>query len=353
MAGSLKNHLLLLAGRNLTPYNGDVTFNQPEGLKTPFLPHYNQFILPHLAEYENKRINALKSYRKRIPLGVLAFIAVTIASVLLIKYLKDHHIQQPKDFNGWIIGGAAMLCAGIYYTVTAPIKGYLADIKREIFPHIFSYFGEEYSYDPAGRNIFSGFWKKSDIVPDYDKVVTEDYVSGKHSDVAIELSEVNIQKKVKTKNGYRYQTMFKGLAVLLSMNKNFSGKTVVKKDAGIIGNWVRDKFNDTERVKLEDPIFEKKFEVFSSDQIEARYILTTSFMERLLKLSDIFGDGKIQCSFFDEKLFIMINSKKDRFESGSVFVPVTFQEAINNILGGMNEIFSIIETLKLNQRIGL
>lgn len=36
-------------------------------------------------------------------------------------------------------------------------------------------------------------------------------------------------------------------------------------------------------VRLEDPEFEKIFVVYSSDEVEARYILSTSFMERLVE----------------------------------------------------------------------
>ncbi len=93
--------------------------------------------------------------------------------------------------------------------------------------------------------------------------------------------------------------------ILLDMNKNFSGKTIVKRDTGIIGNWFTKKFRRKldsyasrskllKSVKLEDPIFEKKFEVYSSDQVEARYLLTTSFMERILELSNLFSENKLK-----------------------------------------------------------
>jgi hypothetical protein len=134
------------------------------------------------------------------------------------------------------------------------------------------------------------------------------------------------------------------------MNKPFIGKTIVKADAGIIGNLFGGMFEKLQKVKLEDPIFEKKFEVYSSDQIEARYLLSTSFMDRLLQLSKLFDNAKIQCSFFENTLFMMIPSNKNYFEMSSIFVPATFEEDINTIMEEMNLIFQIIDILKLNEK---
>lgn len=100
-------------------------------------------------------------------------------------------------------------------------------------------------------------------------------------------------------------------------------------------------------------MFEKQFEVYSNNQVEARYLLTTSFMERLLRLSDLLGSNHIQCSFYDDKLLLMVPSSYNRFETSSIYVPATFVGDINTILSEMKLIFEIIDILKLNQRIGL
>ena len=68
-----------------------------------------------------------------------------------------------------------------------------------------------------------------------------------------------------------------------------------------------------EKVSLEDPKFENIFEVFTNYRIEARYLLTTSFMEQHLALSDVFEGKGVQCSFSKKRLFIMILSDEDFF----------------------------------------
>ena len=137
------------------------------------------------------------------------------------------------------------------------------------------------------------------------------------------------------------------------MNKPFAGKTVVKKDAGKIGNWLNGTFKGLQKVQLEDPTFEKQFEVYASDQVEARYLLTTSFMERLLQLGALFQSANIQCMFYDRRLLLMIPAKTDRFATGSISQPATFQQETRTILAEMQLIFQMIDILKLNQRTGL
>ena len=44
-------------------------------------------------------------------------------------------------------------------------------------------------------------------------------------------------------------------------------------------------------MKLENPDFEKTFDVYSTDQIEARYLLSPSMMERLLALEMCIRDS--------------------------------------------------------------
>ena len=127
----------------------------------------------------------------------------------------------------------------------------------------------------------------------------------------------------------------------------------MRKDSGLIGNWFRKTISSLENVKLEDPTFEKKFEVFSNDQIEARYLLTVSFMERLNELAEVFGGKTNQCCFFRNELLIMIPIKQDMFEPGSIFEPEDFVDDSKSLLKELNLIFGIVDILKLNMKINL
>ncbi len=167
--------------------------------------------------------------------------------------------------------------------------------------------------------------------------------------VGIKLMEANMTKN----RGKNTIIVFKGIFIELDMNKNFSGNTIIMTESGKVGNWLAHNVKSLKRARLEDPVFEKQFEVYSNNQVEARYLLTPSFMERLLELVKLYDTSDVQCSFYENKLLIMIDSGREHFVMSSIFHPVTFVEEIKSILSEMSLIFQIIEVLKLDQKTGL
>ena len=198
----------------------------------------------------------------------------------------------------------------------------------------------------------------TELIPKHDTEIAEDHIVGTYKEIKIDLFETQLSRKVKYKdsNGNtstRLKTVFDGLILELSMNKSFGGKTVVKKDSGTVGNWFIKKSTSLKKVKLEDPIFEKMFEVYSDDQVEARYLLTVTFIERLKELVENFGGKSIQCCFYNNKLLMMIPIEKDLFETGSIYEAEDFIDDSKSLLKELSQIFSIIDTLKLNMEINL
>ncbi len=95
------------------------------------------------------------------------------------------------------------------------------------------------------------------------------------------------------------------------------------------------------------------FEVYSDDQVEARYLLTVTFIERLKELVENFGGKSIQCCFYNNKLLMMIPIEKDLFETGSIYEAEDFIDDSKSLLKELSLIFNIIDTLKLNMKINL
>ncbi len=150
---------------------------------------------------------------------------------------------------------------------------------------------------------------------------------------------------------YVSQSGFRGVFVEFDMNKNFEGHTFVLERAmtnrGI--KFDRSKFED---VILEDPSFMQKYEVYSDNQVEARYVLTTGFIERFLNMKMAFRAKYIRASFKDGKIIIAIDAGRDLFQMANLSKDSdadTFTELFDEILS----IIELINVLKLNQHIGL
>ena len=106
-------------------------------------------------------------------------------------------------------------------------------------------------------------------------------------------------------------------------------------------------------IVLEDNSFHKKFYVEASDQIEARYILTPSFMERLKNLQTAFGAKNITCMIEGSQITFAIKTNRDLFEIGNLNIPVTSIEQVKQFYDEITAICDIIDHFKLNERTGL
>ena len=145
---------------------------------------------------------------------------------------------------------------------------------------------------------------------------------------------------------------FKGIIVEFDIKKKFKGHTI------IFGNDEENFFVKKfltlayEKVELEDVEFNKKFSVYTTDQIEARYLLTTKFMDKLKNLKHNYSSKYIRASFKDGNLVLAIQSNKDLFRVGSVWHktnPKMYQAMFLELIS----ILQIIDTLNLDSNTGL
>ena len=108
-----------------------------------------------------------------------------------------------------------------------------------------------------------------------------------------------------------------------------------------------DCYKTFEKVILEHPKFNKHYNVYCSDQVEARYMLSPVFMERFYNLEKTFNAKNIKCSFFEDKLIIAIETKKDLYELGSLFKSVKDSSNVYRFYKEVKSILDIIDVLKL------
>ena len=324
------------------------SFEENEPFEKGFENHYKKHLQNKVVKFEQDRIKALKVARKNaficIPIMLIIPFGIPHLLYIWINIFGDNYLE----FLFFII---LIVYGMLIWFITNSMTLYQETIKTEIFPNILSFFGDfEYNHETQKS---AGSYEYSGLIPNFQRETSEDHISGKYKGVHIDLFETELEKRVKTKKSSYYKTIFRGILITLSMNKKFNGKTVVRKDSGIIGNWFKKKFSSLKNVKLEDPNFEKMFEVYSDDQVEARYLLTVTFMERLKELADTFGGKSIQCCFYNKELFMMIPIKKNMFEPGSIYEPEDFIDDSKSLIKELNLLFNIIDQLKLNMKINL
>lgn len=228
---------------------------------------------------------------------------------------------------------------------------YKSKIKSLVYPKLFSFWGDftyrgkTYSKTKSIR----GYIESLDLFDSFNRYYADDFIDGNYNGLDVQIQETELTYVRGSGKNRTETTIFDGIFMMVDCNKKFNGATVIETDS-LLGNCFGK--SGLERVKLEDPVFEKYFEVYTTDQIEARYLLTTSFMNRLVQISSRFRDGKIICSFEKGQFNIGVKSSKNWFEI-SIFKKVTKLENFQKILLELASLLSIIDALKLENDIGV
>ena len=133
------------------------------------------------------------------------------------------------------------------------------------------------------------------------------------------------------------------------MNKKFNSHTVIKPN--MLGRFLAN--SELKHTVLEDTEFEKKYDVLTNNEVEARYLLTPSFMERLKNIQMSFMAYSTECAFYQDKLIIAIDNLQDKFHVGSIWKPLTDERQYFQMYEEIESIIKLIDHFKLDQKIGL
>ncbi|WP_215224681.1 DUF3137 domain-containing protein [Echinicola shivajiensis] len=107
---------------------------------------------------------------------------------------------------------------------------------------------------------------------------------------------------------------FRGMFCWLKFKKKLNGHTVVipNNTCTKLNRLISYNFTEEQRIRLEDPRFAEQFLVYSTDQIEARYVLSASLMERIVTLKEKFNQP-ILLSFQHQQLFLAVENEHGLF----------------------------------------
>ncbi len=264
--------------------------------------------------------------------------------------------------NEWIIFWLPSLMSIVmYYYVSLKWNVYRDAYKTQVVGKLLKTFNDSFEYSPNDhispeKYKVSGLYRRH-----YHRYNGEDYVRGVVGKTAIEFSELHTQYKTtrtdsKGKRRTTWHTIFKGVLFIADANKHFNGKTYITPDSEGFWSSVGKSLNNLlggsgfgERVAMEDPEFERHFEVYSDDQIEARYLISTSLMQRLVAFRKE-ANASVALSFVGDSLHIGIPSRKEYFEP-KLFQSAANFDAVKDIYQDLDFITGIVEDLALNTRI--
>ena len=276
--------------------------------KEPVRVDIDPHLAPILRELDVLRADISERVRARsvtrIPMGVLGGIGLGLVA------------QRADDPPG----GLAILIfmfigavAGEQWASYSLEKKYRRRYKDEVLPHLARGIGD-LTYRSASPERLDQFGA-SRILPDYDSIEVDDEIAGTHGGLPIEIIEVKLKRRVNKKT----RVVFDGLLVGITLPRSLTSTTLIATDRGAWENFKsRWRGGNMEVVRLEDPDFEERYEVYGTDQVEARALLTPAFMERFVKLATK-SDCGVPGAIADGNYLAVALPK--RFGMGDLFEP--------------------------------
>jgi len=369
-----------------------------------FYNNYVQEILPILKDLEETRLDTLNKFNKKS--FNLYCLPIIIIFCLLIISSFEYNSSLTECIQGALYPTLIipiLIFPFIYfYERSKENEKFTKTLKIKVFQKLLDklgnikWIGQHNNINTDTEQLSSKLLKKSGLFLHFNTRRTDDEFKGLYKNVPFVISETKMWT-INRKNQTVLYSTFEGIILSFKCNKKIKNRTIIstkgdltqknqKFITSIIFTWVISSpaikhlplhlaltlllvlfiilyliisiipVNEKEkldRVNLEDPCFSKRFDVFSSDQIEARYLITTSFMERFYNLKTTFGANKIKCSFFDDVLMIAIHTNKNLFEICSLFKSLKDPSSIKECYKEINSIYELIESLKLDEKTGL
>lgn len=306
-------------------------------------------ITPLNSRFEKKRREAIASYQDRLlsHSGPAAVVALSIVISLISSFGEQLTTSDRIQYVVLAIVGFGALA---HYYANRPVQAYRDDLRDNLFPIIVSHVDPTFTYRPTAPWTASDF-NKFGILPYFTSEKVEHYVSGTYKGVGIAMTGVKLVRR----SGKRSRVVFSGIVILLNTPRTIKSHVKVVRDMGFLGNigLLGVHSMSGQRVRLEDPQFEDIFEVFGTDQIEARAVLTTSFMERLKQLALVHGKNEFQCAFLGDQIGITQQIPGEFMTLSSAWREVDLARDFETVSQDVAIIKSIIDTLKINQTAGL
>jgi hypothetical protein len=268
-----------------------------------------------------------------------------------------------------LAGGISYMEFGVYYMLIYLVVGIFVlwlvnhffpqkrsrvDVVKSLFKYQVIYPSLQAAYSnvifKSNQRMGKATIKKSLLfMNDLDSVYGEDFFRFHINGLMMQFSEIRASKQIEIHHpGYIF--------ISVDFHKRFKTTCVVKQEAlGNLSN-VRKKIKtssvDTaERktlhlIKLEDSLFEDKFVVYGEDPVETRFILSPSFMQKMVELQAKFNK-RIEFSFVDSRMYIIIPHLWDLFEAESTPNNANYQ-LLKRKLKRIGDITDIVSELELD-----
>jgi hypothetical protein len=242
-------------------------------------------------------------------------------------------------------GLTIVFLGALWYWVTEPKRQYVKSYKKKILPQIAQTLGNLH-YIAKGKLIVDSL-KLSKIVPRYNRQECEDYFFGEYKGAKIELSEIKLEYESGSGDDKTVKTVFDGLVFLINVPKDIFGHTVLRPNQAGFFEWFSEKSLGLERANLVSPEFEDIYDVYTNDQVEARYLVHPKMIENFTALSKEYEGGRLSAEYYNGRLLLLLPSKAKHFEPAGIHIEATNIDTLIEMKHELISVLSIVDELEL------
>lgn len=360
---------------------------------------YTEKVLPIVKRREFERQEIKKRRDRKKLFGIIALISSVTPFLLLVMLAEPSNTQNLTNIA--IVLAIILFLLGIIILLNKDkeSKNFILSLKHDCLSHVLKVFGDVVWQNGIDNVIPDEELNRTALFASFNKRVTDDIFKGSYNGVDFKICETDLTLESGSGKNRRVTQVFKGVVITFKSNKVIKNRTIIatkgdmtKKNGiwfiylpvflrlgtDIYENILKQEYNTVflligiliflvlmallikddkeklEEVKLEDPVLSKKYNVYSSEQVEARYLLTTAFVNRFQNLTTAFGTEKAKCSFYDgDKIMFAISTDKNLFEIGNVDTSLLDSTSINEFYNELSSIYKMIEYFKLDEKTGL
>ena len=294
-----------------------------------FSLHYHDTVRPGLLERDAERAAA---NRKGMQIGA----AIVVLGVAI--FIASFFTPLETVFGFFAVAASAMGAFAAWYWATDAIR---KSTKNTLMQSVVGYIGWRFDSHVASFDMRP--YKDNFLLPaKHDRHSFEDSFSGDVHGARFDSVEAHLEKETRDSDGdTKYETVFRGQLMRIDFPTRTFGRTVVLRDKG----WFNAKTKaDMKRVGLASPKFEKLFEAYGTDQVEARVILDPAFMQRMIDLETAVSGKNIRFAFCDNDLLIAVETP-NQFEAGSMRQSLDNPGAVQKILDEVGTLYDIVDGL--------
>lgn len=335
-----------------------------EVVKLPHLSSFQQFVDKELKTDLASMEVGRKSNKNMFVIQVIIAFAF-IGSIFYATTINPNAFSNSASIFtliGVVVGGSILL--SVIFILYTKFKGGskfgdYTEFKKSIFSRVVQFVNPQFEYLEKGHIEHMHLLHSGLFLDRQYSITGGDQIFGNHNGVPFQLCNLMVTYRPNLRNEKEPDdTVFAGKYFVARFNKRFQFPVYIHPKKGIFGD-----FKDNEiaqyldggkhKITLEDPDFDKQFNVFCDDEIIARYVLTPSMMERIKEIN-VRSKGNFYIAINDKNIVLANNSGNASMNlegvSGMLFTKID-EHLLNQLFEDLIADLGMIDTLKLNVNI--